>query len=232
MEARRVVGYVRVSTSERRATRPSRTDQRRALTEACAARGWGLIGVQEDLRSGRSLRRPGLGAAIETCRAGLADAVVVVRLDRLTTSLEDVGELLRRARAGSFAIVSLDLGLDSSTESGAMVTDVLAAAAAWHPVGVGWPAGQRATSQPTEHRGRPTSTPPEVAERIRALRGEGRTLQAICDLLNDEGVSTPRGGTHWRPTSLRSILKPRPRSAAATTHAASAADSTKIGVTR
>ena len=35
------------------------------------------------------------------------------------------------------------------------------------------------------------------------------TLQAICDTLNAEGVPTPRGGTHWRPTSLRSILQPR-----------------------
>ena len=34
----------------------------------------------------------------------------------------------------------------------------------------------------------------------------GLTLQAICDKLNSEGVPTPRGGTMWRPTSLRSIL--------------------------
>ena len=56
-------------------------------------------------------------------------------------------------------------------------------------------------------RGRPVSTPPALAERIRTLRAGGWTLQAICDVLNAEGQPTPRGGSHWRPTSLRAILK-------------------------
>ena len=29
------------------------------------------------------------------------------------------------------------------------------------------------------------------------------TLQAIADKLNDEGVATLRGGTHWRPSSVQ-----------------------------
>ena len=32
------------------------------------------------------------------------------------------------------------------------------------------------------------------------------TLQAICDLLNDEGIPTARGGRLWRPTSLRAVF--------------------------
>jgi hypothetical protein len=46
-----------------------------------------------------------------------------------------------------------------------------------------------------------------VAARIRELRGEGMTLQAICDTLNAEKIPTPRGGAEWRPTSLRSVLR-------------------------
>jgi hypothetical protein len=46
-----------------------------------------------------------------------------------------------------------------------------------------------------------------VAERIRDLRAQGMTLQAICDVLNREGVPTPRGGAEWRPTSLRAVLR-------------------------
>ena len=48
-------------------------------------------------------------------------------------------------------------------------------------------------------RGRPVSTPPALADRIRTLRAGGSTLQAICDALNAEGQPTPRGGSHWRP---------------------------------
>jgi hypothetical protein len=57
--------------------------------------------------------------------------------------------------------------------------------------------------------GRPPDIDPKLARRIRAMRGRGRTLQAICDKLNAEGVPTPRGGTIWRPTSLRSVLATR-----------------------
>jgi hypothetical protein len=40
--------------------------------------------------------------------------------------------------------------------------------------------------------------------RIAAMRAEGMTLQAIADVLNDEGVPTQRGGTKWRPSSVQS----------------------------
>jgi hypothetical protein len=64
---------------------------------------------------------------------------------------------------------------------------------------------------PTARRaGRPSSTPPETAARIREMRDRGLTLQAICDTLNREGVPTPRGGALWRPTSLRAILRQEP----------------------
>ena len=40
---------------------------------------------------------------------------------------------------------------------------------------------------------------PELRERIRSLRAEGMTLQAIADRLNRDGVLTLRGGAEWRP---------------------------------
>jgi Recombinase len=44
-----------------------------------------------------------------------------------------------------------------------------------------------------------------VRGRIAAMRAEGMTLQAIADVLNEEGVSTPRGGK-WRPSSVQEEL--------------------------
>jgi DNA invertase Pin-like site-specific DNA recombinase len=58
--------------------------------------------------------------------------------------------------------------------------------------------------------GRPPTIDPKLARRIRAMRARGMTLQAICDRLNRQGVGTPRGGTMWRPTSLRAVLRPKP----------------------
>jgi hypothetical protein len=43
---------------------------------------------------------------------------------------------------------------------------------------------------------------PELRERIVHMRNAGMTLQAIADVLNEEGVSTLRGGAKWRPSSV------------------------------
>jgi DNA invertase Pin-like site-specific DNA recombinase len=214
MEARSVVGYVRVGPRERRASRPSRTRQREAIEAECTRRGWTLAGFFEDVRSGRSLRRPGLHAAMEACRDGRAVGIVVERLDRLTYSVEDLAYLMQRAVADRFFLVAPDVGLDLTTDRGAHLASVLALAAGWQPRGV----GRRAVlalehRRDGESRGRPSSTPAVLADRIRAMRSAGATLQAICDTLNAEGVPTPRGGTQWRPTSLRAIVRPQAASA-------------------
>lgn len=209
MQARRVIGYLRVGPREARTARPGRREQRRIITAECARRGLELVGFEEDVRSGRSLRRPGLHAALDRCSDGSADGIVVARLDRLTYSVEDLSWLMHRAVEGRFTFVALDLGLDLATDTGAEVARILASTAHWHPRGVGRRA-RHAYEHPLDPvgPGRPTSTPTDVADRIRALRADGLTLQAICDELNADGVPTPRGGTHWRPTSLRAIVPP------------------------
>ena len=35
------------------------------------------------------------------------------------------------------------------------------------------------------------------------MREQGMTLQAIADVLNEEGVPTLRGGAMWRPSSVQ-----------------------------
>ena len=209
MAASRVIGYLRVAPREDRSARPAMDDQRRTIEAECRRRGWEILRFEEDVRSGRTMRRPGLHAALDACRAGQAQGIVVARLDRLTYSVEDLAYLMRRAVEGRFTIVAPDVGLDLSTDAGAHLAQVLSHASRWHPRSVGRRT-RLALEQHREYvgRGRPSSTPPDVAERIRDLRASGWTLQAICDQLNAEGVPTPRGGTHWRPTSLRAIVPP------------------------
>jgi DNA invertase Pin-like site-specific DNA recombinase len=207
-----VVGYIRVGPRERRSTRQTLDVQRDVIERECERRGWRLLRIEEDVQSGRTLRRPGLEAALSSCERGEAGGIVVARLDRLTYSLDHLALLLRWALEGEFNIVAPDVGLDVGTPGGKQLAGVLAVASRWRPRGLGRRAHLAVDEQRVGRgrRGRPSSTPPELAERIRGLRAGGWTLQAICDVLNAEGIPTPRGGTRWRPSSLRAILRPRP----------------------
>jgi len=42
----------------------------------------------------------------------------------------------------------------------------------------------------------------DLRERIAAMRAQGMTLQAIADVLNEEGVPIPGHGQKWRPSRV------------------------------
>lgn len=46
----------------------------------------------------------------------------------------------------------------------------------------------------------------ELVEAIRDMRARGKSLQRICDHLNEGGVPTRRGGAMWRPSALQVVL--------------------------
>lgn len=198
----RVVVYTRASFWGDRSPREHLSEQRRTVEEAARRRRWQVAAVEEDRMAGRTLRRPGLQRALAACRDGRADAIVVSDLSRLTREPDDLAALAAAALEHDFTVVALAEDLDLRRANGARLVQALAAMAGW---------GRRTltvdrVAHGERRRGRPSSTPPALAERIRALRTGGATLQAICDVLNAEGVPTPRGGRLWRPTSLRAVL--------------------------
>jgi len=201
---RRLVAYLRVAPREPPETRPDLELQRREIIEAAATEGWQIVAIEQDVRSGRSPRRPGLMAALDLARSGSADGIIVARLDRLTYSLPSLARLMHDATSNDFAFVAVQEALDTRQPDGALAASVLSQASRWNPLPVEVNPGPL-----LRRRGRPSSTPAAVAERIRGMRQEGMTLQAICDVLNADGVPTPRGGATWRPTSLRAILRDR-----------------------
>ena len=126
----RAIGYVRVSTGEQGESGLGLKAQTAAIESACAQRGWELVEMREEVKSGaRADNRPVLRDVLGALRRGEVDAVVVAKLDRLSRSVVDAGRLLDEARKRGFNIVALDLGLDLSTPTGELVANVLAAVA-------------------------------------------------------------------------------------------------------
>jgi site-specific DNA recombinase len=90
----RAVGYVRVSTEIQVSEGVSLETQRIKIRAHCIAHDIDLIEIiSDDGVSAKSLDRPGLTRALWMLDAGKAEAVVVVKLDRLTRSVKDLGVL-------------------------------------------------------------------------------------------------------------------------------------------
>lgn len=203
-----VVAYIRVSTAEQADSGAGLDAQRQAIEAEANRRGWEVVEVFTDAGvSGKNLNRPGLAAALEAVEGGAAHALVVAKLDRLSRSLLDFAGLMERARRKDWAIVALDLGVDTSTPAGEMIANVLATFAQFERRLI----GQRTRDALAAKRaqgvqlGRPREIDAATVERIRALNRAGLTPTAIARQLNDEGVPTPRNG-RWHPPGITRVL--------------------------
>lgn len=210
----RVVGYLRVSTNEQADSGAGIEAQRAAIETAAANRGWQLVTVLADEgASGSSTKnRPALETAIGLCESGGADALCVAKLDRLSRSLIDFAQLLERSAKKGWALVALDLGVDTTTPSGELVANVMMSVAQWE---------RRAISQRTKDGlaakkamgvriGRPPVLDARLVRRIRRERDAGRSLREIAERLNDDGVPTAHGGAKWHASTVRNIVERTP----------------------
>jgi DNA invertase Pin-like site-specific DNA recombinase len=146
-EHKRFLGYLRVSTDEQADSGAGLAAQQEQLRRAFEYEGWELVEeIRDEGASGKDLDRPGLRRALELINAGEADGLVVAKLDRLTRSVVDFGDLLEWFDLAGAAFVALDLRLDTSTPTGAMVAHVLVVVAESLPEPRGggrWPPARR-----------------------------------------------------------------------------------------
>jgi DNA invertase Pin-like site-specific DNA recombinase len=111
-----ILGYARVSTGDQDVA-----GQSLRLT------GAGAIRVFTDVRSGRSMDRPGLAALLDYARTG--DTLAVVRLDRLGRSLAELLATVAMLKERDIALVSLEERIDTASAAGELVFHVFGAIA-------------------------------------------------------------------------------------------------------
>ena len=201
--------YVRVSTGEQGESGFGLKAQVTAIRSACEQRGWELVAVREEVKSGaRADNRPVLADVIRALRTGEADAVVVAKLDRLSRSVVDAGRLLEEARKGGFNIVALDLGLDLSTPTGELVANVLAAVAQWERRMIGVRTSEALQVKIKGGWASPSwelKVPRAVRTRIVQMAQAGMSQRAIADQLHADGV--PAVGGCWHRGTVIRVLR-------------------------
>lgn len=205
------IAYSRVSTEGQANNGYSLAAQEADIRSEIKRRGWKLLELVTDagLSAKEMRKRPNLLAALDRLAQGEADVLLVAKLDRLSRNVVNFGDMLERARRESWALVALDLGVDTSTSVGELVANVMMSVAQWERRAI----GERTKRDLAQARaegvrlGRPPSLDPTVRARIRRLRTRGWSLQAIADRLNEESVPTAQGGTAWRPSSIAAALR-------------------------
>jgi len=111
-----ILGYARVSTGDQDVA-----GQTMRLEQA------GAIRVFTDIKSGKSMDRPGLAELIAYARAG--DTLAIVRLDRLGRSLAELLETVKMLRDSKIDLLSLEEKIDTSSAAGELIFHVFGAIA-------------------------------------------------------------------------------------------------------
>lgn len=208
--SQKVVGYVRVSTGEQADSGAGLEAQRQAIESEAARRGWELVHVYEDAgASGKTMNgRAGLAAALQAMEAGQAQGLIVNKLDRLSRSVIDFASLLEFSRKQDWALVAMDVGVDTSTAAGQLVANVMASVAEWERrvIGERTSAALRVKREQGVVVGRPREMCERTVERIQELREVGMNHSEIARQLNEENVPTATGSGQWHPPGVARAL--------------------------
>ncbi len=130
----RAVGYVRVSTDIQAQEGVSLEAQQVRIKAHCVSQEITLVEmISDEGYSAKTLERPGLQRALAMLKAGKADAIVVVKLDRLTRSVKDLGTLCDSYfREGMpFSLLSVSDSIDTRSAGGKLLLNVLMSVAQW-----------------------------------------------------------------------------------------------------
>jgi site-specific DNA recombinase len=135
----RVIGYVRVSTDKQADEGVSLDAQSAQLDAYATLYGLQIVEVIVDAgASAKSLERPGLAKAMAMLAGGAAEGLLVTKLDRLTRSVRDLGDLVSGPFApGKAALLSVGEQIDTRSAAGRLVLNVLASVSQWEREAVG-----------------------------------------------------------------------------------------------
>jgi DNA invertase Pin-like site-specific DNA recombinase len=202
-EAVRAVGYASVNGA---GTSTAELDSQKQAIQRCAKRlGLELVEVvrEREPEKGKALDRAGLSYVIERIAAGDASCIVVTGLDRLSRSVAELGTIVQWLERNDVRLVAVDLDLDTASSAGRATANALASVAGWERERIS-ERTRKGLAAARSKRHTATGDWAAIRKRIAGMRADGMTLQAIADVLNQEGVPTPRGGAEWRPSSVQS----------------------------
>lgn len=206
----RVIGYVRVSTNKQDI---GPEVQKADLQRMADQRGWDLEIRVEAAASAKSMdKRPVLQQSLKDLakkRDRQYDALAVSKLDRLSRSVKDGAGMLDDADRQGWALICLDLGVDTTGDTGTAMAQMTLTFAELERKRIGQRtsgAMQQIKKDTGKHMGRAATLPIETMLYIHRLKGEGLSLRKVADRLTAEGIQTATGRT-WHASTVKTVLE-------------------------
>jgi DNA invertase Pin-like site-specific DNA recombinase len=220
----RVVGYIRVSTAQQADGGVSLDTQAAKIRAMAVVQGASLLDIIVDAgESAKSLNRSGMTRLLNLVDARSIDTVIIAKLDRLTRSVADLADLLKRFERRGVSLISVADSLDTKSAAGRLVLNIMVSVSQWEREAIGERTrdalhhkralGLRAGNLPYGYTLAADGATliadtgeQEVLGAVRRLRGDGYSLRRVAARLNEEGRRT-RAGTPWRHEYVANLLR-------------------------
>jgi len=222
----KAIGYIRVSTARQANEGVSLDAQKLKIEQYAALHDIELMEVVIDAgESAKTLGRQGIQKVLASVKAGSADAVVFLKLDRLTRSIRDLGAIVDLFNAKGAALISIQDGIDTSTAAGRLVLNVLGSVAQWEREAIGERTADALAHKRNlnEYTGGCVPFGKQIAadgihledntdaqkalEAIAELKGRGYSTRAIATELEARGIQNGKGGKSWSHVVVAKLAK-------------------------
>lgn len=220
------IGYVRVSTGEQADSGLGLEAQRQKIKFQCEANGWNLLRLHEDPGfTAKNLDRPGLRAALAELKPGRV--LVVLKLDRLTRSVRDLGELTEIIDEAGADWASVQEKFDTTTATGRLQLSIMVLLSQWEREVISerttdalavrkienkrlgtTPLGYKTIEEDGVKRIVVDEEEMKAVKLARELHAGHLSLRRIAALLDEAGFKTKRGGK-WHSMTVHKLLKTR-----------------------
>ena len=221
----KAVGYIRVSTQDQAESGLSLKHQEDKIKAYCEALDIDLMSIEVDAgHSGKSLNRPAMQKILSKIQAKQIEAVVILKLDRLTRSVRDLGFLVELFEKTGVALVSVQDSINTSTAAGRLVLNVLGSVSQWEREAIG--ERTKAALQVKKQQGQrvgqvpfgfklaadgesllPETNEQEILSVIRELRSSGLSYRKIAAELELRGIPTKKGGKVWQAKTILNLCQ-------------------------
>lgn len=221
----KAIGYIRVSTQDQSESGLSLKHQESKIRAFSEAMDIDLVEIKTDSGfSAKSLNRPAMQEIINLIKGKQIEAIIILKLDRLTRSVKDLGALVELFEKNGVALVSVQDSINTNTAAGRLVLNVLGSVAQWEREAIGERTkaalqvkksqGQRAGEIPfgwnlSEDSVTLSINPEEQAalSLMRELRASGVSYRRIAQELEIRNIPTKRGGKNWQAKTILNLCQ-------------------------